>query len=783
MNNNQVVLITDNLLDYAVVAAAHVHLAERLDARICYPVLLSAAQRPRLELLLRYYGVRPVELASLFRAGDPVGRSQEIDQAYRAADRPAVVVSPSAALASPAELARALGRALAQGQPLTLADSAAVGSLQPDHGTAPRKTSAGRLLIAQAGSELAIPAALYAKLAGKELWLVESLEDEIASLSGQSLSSVIVVADFRVFSKPFLHRLAQLGQRPAAPSAGAGVLTAFSVNELSSLIWRLLTHRYFHEQGGRSGTPEGPGRIPLKEMKPLEYYIVNEHGNERHIQHGDVDVVCGAFPPELKRDGTDRPAFDCEIDCPYAGRVRSSDIPVHNLLVLSCDTATLGDGIAPPEYNVLLNFLNGWCTGIVAPLKHAQINTATGLLAGALLRSGFSLGEIAQRLNSIAPLGVEPDHAYVVIGDPDVVPHPGGRPSPEVVRITDVDGAVDIECSPVAGPLLECTVELQRVARMSTTPVVVPISKELQAMDVHFAFRTLPGARELSILIFSARDLPDVPLHIQLRSSTGVGDAQKHRAAELVRKVRNLVAFGLDPMALQRATEDALAELRVLAGYPRPVEFIMRETVVSHLDEILDARFESARHEILKQVILMMAKGGVWISHKYKHLYPVLRHLPAAQNPESCRACSNHLTVWRYEDNCTDLVPRDVVICPHCGIAADYAVPKDIDVEYELVPAFTQQSTRQRIWFRNGSGRRIEFSAFLQVNAWESQRVAVDPIMVDVVLLPDELEVSMDMSMPDDLLAMHVFVLTDRFDLSCFTRRVLAPRSGVRRQS
>ena len=767
MNADPIVFITDNLLDYAVAAAAHGPMGVALGVGACHPLLATVALRARLDLIARHFRVRPVDFADVEPgATDAAARSQAIARKHFASAKP-VLVSLDAGTA---DLARGLARALAGGRPLV------VGS---EHGAAaeeaaPPAAAHGSVVAARAASEAAVPAAFYAAATGKQLLLVEKVDDPATLFAGGEIVSALLVDDFSAFGKPALERISAWTQAEGGPAGGAGILTAYSTAELSGLCFRLLANRHRHEP---AAMPGGLGRIALHDMARTLYYIVSEHGNERHIQHGE-DVLCGAFPPELKQRET---RFDCEPGCLYPRRVRSSEIPVHTVIVLSCDTATVGDGIAPPEYNVLLNLLHGFCTGVIAPCKHAQINEGNALLADALVRAGYSLGVITARMNSVSAFGTAPDYPYVLVGDPDVVIVPSELRTPSVALHPEA-GGLTVECESLAGPLIDCRIPHAALGAAASAPALIPISEELRSSDVHFTWRTVPGTDELGLLIFGHRDFPRAPLRFRLQAALPVTTAQRQMAGEIERGLRNLVLFGFKPQDLQAMVDIALAEIRLLCAYPRPIEVATAGALLPHLDALLQHRAASARHAVLKQMILMLSDDGVWISHLYMQFYPKIARVAAPEGFDGwCRICDNSLTLWRYEDACTGLRPREVAICPRCGIVADYAWPIDFQILHDRIPVLEESHPNLLLKVRNRSARRMDASFFLQANYWKEQRIAVDPIMVDATLDPGEereitMKLTMDSTMPDDLLALQAFVLTDTFDLSCFTRRLLTLR-------
>jgi biotin carboxylase len=780
MKQSRSVLVTDNLYDYALAVSAHRRLAEAKGLDGCYPVMLSSDQVKEIEPLLSYYGITPINFASLFQSEDFIQRSREIERSIYPATSVPIVIS---SFAPPAVLARSLSFSLRENNPLVFVDLSYFELERIDKGPA-----AGRpdhLIIAHSQSPLAVAAAFYAAEADKRLCLVDNLNDVERMLQGQNLSSVMLVDDFATFNKGFLERLLQWSMESCAAPLPLGILTAYSPNEFSALVWRLLIHRDFHRSGHRSAEPEGLERLTLQSMKPVEYYVISEHGNEMHMHHGHHEVICGAFSSAFKRAGT--PVFNCEINCPHEGRVRSSEVLAHNVIILSCNTFTLGDGIVPPEYAVILNFLNGWPTSIIAPFKHVQSNLGMAILVDALIRSGYSLGEISQRLNSVTQLGTRPDYAYVLIGDPEVVPSASDQPVYAPISVEAYDSGVEVECSPSGKRVVECLIPQESIAHLMGNGhalTVDPVSRELCEQDVFFAFRPLEQARQLGVMVFSTRSLPDSVQTYRLHPAHKLNDAHKRRALDQVRKISELSVFGIDKSTLQTAKDIILEPVRAMLSYPRPLELALGEAAARHFQILLNDALWRARHLLIERIMTDLGMRRLWFSQQYGQAYPLQYRLPTTEEACACPTCNSKTYAWRYEDNCTDLPSRNMLICARCGIIADGPAQAEIEIQLPPFNELVGDRHEQKLVLRNLSDRKIDLTIFAQFNQWRKLGSTVAPLMQDIVLEPGETveteaRFTFEGPLPNDILEIQSCVLTDRLDLYCVTQRGISSQGGI----
>lgn len=760
MEEAGLVVLTETGLDYALAAAVRRKLATALSVPACYPLLAPDGLAPEQDSFLRRHGVSARRLSELVEGTDPAARSRTLARSLAWTGAPIGVRSDAPVSA----VLRALLQSGADDRAVLLDDSA------PGPEPSPRLLAAGdpqRLVVARAGSAAALPAAVYAEATGKRFVAVDSLGEAEARLARLRPASVILADDLDRFPKERLARLlAWSAQGPLAPVL-LGIMAGQSAAQTSAVVCRLMVHRDFRQRGGRLFEPSLPEPVAVQDMQPMEFYVVTAHGNEMHLRHNQDEVLCGAFanrPREAK-------SFDCEPRCPHSKRVRASAVPAHAVFLLSCDAFTLGDGLVPPEFNVLLNFLNGWAGTVLAPFKHVQGNVGLRILTNALIHSGHSIGEIAQRLNGVARFDDVPDYSYLVLGDPDLVAKADAQPSRAPVADLRSSDALDVACDAKGAYAVEVTIPAGVVGEILGTEeanlALEPRSETLHRPDIYFALRWLPGREALGVVIFSNEALPEGPLIFRLGAARRLDEHEQRTALDRLGRLNALASLSFLAPAVRAIEGQILSILRTAAAYPRAVELVQGHAIVRAIGPIMANEYRGARRGILQAVLDEMASARVWISQSYAAAYPLVRQAAPA---EACPHCGSGLTAWSYQDGGTGLPERIVAVCNRCGIIEDRPAAGELEITLATCRSLGARTLRQDVSLCNRSARAIELTLLHQFNQWRQLGIEADPAIAELTLAAGErVERSVLFRFPadlhDDVQQMQFFALTDRFDL------------------
>ncbi len=755
MTLRSAVIETSTRLEYALAVTAAARIAEVGGLSHCFPVLAPHSPSTAFNAVVSAYDVERLQFDLLFPAASVSDRATRIRAELFVASISPVIVSPEA----PSEvLAAAVWQCLRESRPLELTPGAAFCPVH-DPGPGPHILLAGR------HSRHAAAAAFYAHVTGKQFCPVDDLPSALDALSGRA-ESYLLVDEFTVFDKSFLARMLQHPSMREAPQ-GAGILTAIDEVSFTRLLVRMLLVR------SATSLPAGLNR----------YRVLTEHGNEMHMELEGGEFLCGAANDELNEL-----SFDCRPTCPHPERVPAGSLAVQHLLISSCNTFTLGDGIVGTQFNLLFRMVDGWCCSVIAPFKHALSGHSIPLLLESLARSGFSLGEIAERLNSIAPFGALPDPSYVLLGDPEVVIFPpAAKPGfPGVLQLRDSLAVASDLPDRFAAEWILPTDALHTVTRKNQGRLaLVPLCDTLRSNDIYIAFHHKADTQNCGLLLFSSKELPYGRAQLAFTESAGVAPHLQTRTLFAIRSLYLLQAFGLSIDLVQEAEQTLLDHLRFALGYPRMIELATAELIIRSLPGIVDNKLHEIRCAVLGQFVELTA-GRLWISQLYGRHYTSVRRQPATS--ALCPCCGCEITSWRYNDDCTQRPSRLLVICARCGIIADHPTENCLAVRMDTVGVLPLKGVCVSIAVTNLADCRLQASLAAQFHEWRDLGISARESAFSFELAPGETlerQLTFDFSRPfgDYMQDLHVFTLTKDFALSCFTQKMISTHHRLEQQS
>ena len=740
------VVTTGSLAEYAWAAVNGPQLARRLGLARTFPPLLGDRGAGDLAALARYYDVEFLPLRTLI---------------------PHPLTTAAAGIlsgpADPASLALRVLRGFAGQGP---AGSHEERPLPP--------CRASHVVVARATSPFAVPAAVYAALTGKRLVLDDEVVQAAREIVLGGAATVMLVDEPDSFTKRALRDILAWGQERDERFGGVGILTASGTEQLTAVVWRLLAHRTFAATGGRSALPDPGAEVAVRNMAPLEYYVLAGHGNETHVEHGEE--VLHATPPDREHE-----AWPCGDEA----HVPARSFPAHHVIVLSCDLFTPTDGLAPGSSTLFYDLLAGWPAAIVAPYKHAQINNGLRVLADSLVRSGYTLGEITERLNGIARFGSEGDPAYGLLGDPELVLFPESRWETDEAPAS-VDRSADgiaVECAPRGERAIEWWVgtgDLPPLMQRCRSLAVDPGCDVLADREMLFAFLPRPRIGRLGVLLFSPRALPRAPHRFSLKPADALPEADVARLAERGRRLLALGALGIGVAIVDEARTCLLTAQRIAGAYPRAIEFTLAERAARHALPLLGPDLARIRRAVLDDLRRGIATERSWLSHQYRRACAPVGRADPDPGYERCPTCGQDTTHWRCEDPAAELEPRRLVICHRCGIIADRPFEAVLDVRFSPSPLTGGQQYSERFCVTNCSAEPLEASVAAQFNEWEMSGIAAHPTLHELALdagASETVTVEFSFATPPkpDAVSLHCYAMSERCELSAFTRKVVYP--------
>ncbi len=768
MQNERAVLVTDNIHDYALAVSSHKMIAQNEGWEACYPVQVPPKALQQFEQFAAYYKTKIIRFAELVDGADPLSRSETLRRRF-SNGCPAITVKVGSGMTA---LLHCVVSSMRHQLPIVWTESNSETAAQVAWSDG--NSALDHLVFVAANSLLSVAAALYADVSGKKLVLLDRAEDILTSPHLATASSAILVAEPKALNKEFLEEFAELGT-----TAHVSVLTAYSPETFTCLVWRTLEYRDFRRAGKSSALLDNPTDIDLHRKDPVEHLIISDHGNEAHMHYGHK-VLCGAIAPEY-RSGAQRD-FSCEWGCPHDNRHLASQVAAHHLAILSCSTFTLADGLVPSDFSLLLNFLNGWPISAISPYRHAMAVPRHAILLEALLRSGFSLGEMTSLLNGIASFGTLADKPYILLGDPEtrLSAEPAVKP---VVQVAESDGLLELEFSQVSGRIVTTKLPPAFVETLLATkgrPAVSAWSDNTKRKGIYFTFASTPTSGiATELVLFSNSDLP-VRFSVHVAAARTVTAEERDSVVEWLPKIRRQRVFGTDPSFLATLEDSLLQTLRHYDTYPALIENVYTAGT-NDVPTSLHRRLRKLRETLLLELSARSAER-LWLSHHYAGHYSRMQHLAEEDTPRRCHTCGNNVHIVRYEEDSSALPSRDLLMCSRCGIVADQ--PAQPEIGLRLSPSSPVGSShRQKITVTNLTQRRIDVSLTLQFHLWERLGIESENEVFEFTLEPggsaeEDVTFRFRRPLPDYIHDLMAYAVTDRLDLYNAAMRIVTQQNG-----
>lgn len=757
MSSTIAVLAADCMEDYALAVTAASAVARKHGLAQCYPVLANG-ESETFPQVVHAYQVEWLRLDELFPATSPVERGHRIRASLFSLRAEPVYVAPGTTLD---RIAASVLQCLRGSRPLDF-DHRANTVTESDPLSSPD------VLLLKRDSRHSIAAAYYACSTGKSVRFVDEWQADLDASLDASIASYLLVDDYAAFHKSLLARIVENEKFRQAP-LGTGILTAFDEAAFTRLVVRILLTR---------DAPVMPAGLE-------HYRVITEHGNEMHMELDGGEFLCGAASGE--DSSFNDPTFDCRPTCPHTSRRPAASLRVQHLLISSCNTFTLGDGVVGPEFSLLFRMMDGWCCSVMAPLKHALTGVAIPLLIEALARSGCSLGALAERLNSIAAYGADADPAYVLLGDPATIV------SPPSLELQQPDAHLIGDSMALAGNLLgRCAAEWQLppttlravAARNDDRIAIVPLCSGLRSPDVYFAFRRRPDSDRWNLLLFSDRELPRTRVQLAVIGSAGVPSWLHVHTLDRIRELYRMQAFGIAIEIIQDIEAGILSQLRFGIGYPRLVEYLVGELMIRNLGSILEEQLTQARHTILDQLIELTA-DRLWLSQRYGRHYSSVRRAPSGTAP--CPYCVSETTPWHYADEVTGRTSRTLMICARCGIIADHPTESPLHVSMGKLHELPLAGVTVTVSVSNRSETPLHVAVIAHFHEWRNLGISRDGEHVDLQLMAGqtahhEFVFHFEKPFGDYMQDIHVFTLTGNFELSCHTQKLTSTHRALQQR-
>jgi hypothetical protein len=190
------------------------------------------------------------------------------------------------------------------------------------------------------------------------------------------------------------------------------------------------------------------------------------------------------------------------------------------------------------------------------------------------------------------------------------------------------------------------------------------------------------------------------------------------------------------------------------------------------------------RRAVLAELRRVIARERSWLSHQYRCECAVVGCIEPKANAAHCPACGEGTTHWRYEDAAGEVEPRRLVICHRCGIIADTPAPPVLEVRFSPPDEVRGPVYRERFIIRNLRSEAMAVSVAAQFNEWELAGIVAHPPLHELILDAGASEqVVVDFTWPEalppDIVSLHCYAMSERCELSAFTRKVVRAQAAA----
>jgi hypothetical protein len=333
-----------------------------------------------------------------------------------------------------------------------------------------------KMVVTWGNQPSAIAGAFYAYLKGASFFTISNVEELEQLWRTLTPEWITFLTSVDMFSLPLVLNLYeyQLSSFDVDKNAFS-VLTARNLPALSRMIYKTQNphHEWKHEGVllmledrsidsddpdtsifiRKTGTADTVRSLSEKGMQVLNMII---NGLNMHYKLED-GAICGGYyneepsitEPPCKGNGK----LECDL---YDDYVNAQDIRANHVLGDSCSNVFPYSGEFGKDFNVFLNFLDGYACSFIGTLRLKLEAVHEAPLYHQLIRSGHTMGQIINILNR-SYLYMPFDYpTYVLFGDPETTVAPPDHGS-WTAHIEEKEGEFHITLTDVDAPIVHLT--------------------------------------------------------------------------------------------------------------------------------------------------------------------------------------------------------------------------------------------------------------------------------------------------------------------------------------
>lgn len=639
-------------------------------------------------------------------------------------------------------------------------------------------------------------AALRALATGRELALVERLDDDRIRAIGERARSLHVVAlDLAYSAVQALQRAldarAEHEVLPGTRGCPVGYLHARTFETMTLLDAK-------HRLGPAPGSPTEdvvvdcflkqpptdllPGlvavpyqnlsRATIADRPAMGVLAITSHGMG-DLVHLNRDYLCGRSPYLGAVPTRSRRLPSCTEEgggCFYkrdGSALHAHAVPAQHIFINTCSSLRLHEGEFDPLFSISYSAMEGRARSFVGSLRWKDGRGSEGLLYRHLLRRGFTLGEAVLLVNrSLRANELEAtEDVYCLFGDPEErlasqtpvragEPVTGGRAR---IRLEEGFRALEIDSPALVAAFHDAALTIEPRTDRPVFVTIVPTRARDRLHVFAFSYEAIPT--DVTLEMWSAGDLVD-----RLRDSYEVVE-------------RNLSPWlGMNRLYPERVRQGGRKNLanRMVNVTELARRSFAEPTLARKLRISCDRLWEDI-DRMDAEVAASLAEAIRQTSFRFSERYQDFLRLREDGSSDPCPVCGTPTTHRTVEHMLCPSLRRTEVLCPACGGIQDR--PDDALSLEILVDEHWRRRTTGRVTLRlrSRAARRRQGYALLAVRrSGEYEMRPAEPTRPAAVEAGGSTDVRFDLAVGDDV-PVHHYMLFAGFVWS--TQIYLATRS------
>lgn len=551
-----------------------------------------------------------------------------------------------------------------------------------------------KMVVAWGNEPSAIAGAFYAYLKGASFFTISNIEELEHLWRTVAPEWITFITSIERFSLPLVLKFYEYQLSSFDINKNAfSVLTARDLPALSRMIYKTQNphHEWKHEGvllmvedrsissddpdisifNRKTGTPDAVRSLSEEGMQVFNM-IINGLNMHYKLENG---AICGGYyneepsitEPPCKGNGR----LECDL---FDNYVNAQDIRADHVLGDSCSNVFPYSGEFGKDFNVFLNFLDGYACSFIGTLRLKLEAMHEAPLFHQLIRSGYTMGQIINFLNR-SYLYMPFDYpTYVLFGDPEMTVAPPDHGS-WTSHTEEKGGAVLITLTDVDAPLVHLILNEPSLLNSAVEGKVFVKCKTPTSMPIYYILLPDLQKEQLHIFIYGWSRLSCETLIIEVTDEPPL--------SEEMRKVLN------DNLKYLRRSHLYKVKSSKLSGMIKDYESFMSTLG----PPLVECKYDAHAYRVVEKKVHELHKRlqGIWqeIRERVQHMgddclvdvyKPPFSTIRTSVPNLTCPYCGDPLIEKIMAHTVEEGEIRRSFICPKCLVVSDSPADKTIMV-------------------------------------------------------------------------------------------------------